>query len=59
MTSQINAKGEEEGEFFSDDDENVDDAMGQAPQQFGFGSNGAQQGGFNFGSANGAKSMDM
>ncbi|KAK3903317.1 armadillo-type protein [Staphylotrichum tortipilum] len=44
--------------YFSDEEENADEAMGQN-QQFGFGSaNGAQQGGFNFG-ANGAESMDM
>lgn len=44
--------------YFSDDEENADEAMGQ-PQQFGFGAaNGAQQGGFNFG-ANGTESMDM
>jgi hypothetical protein len=46
--------------YFSDEDENADDTMGQN-QQFGFGTaaNGTQQqGGFNFG-ANGAESMDM
>lgn len=45
--------------YFSDEEENADEAMGQN-QQFGFGSssNNAQQGGFNFG-ANGAESMDM
>ncbi|KAJ4306257.1 Importin subunit alpha-1 [Collariella sp. IMI 366227] len=44
--------------YFSDEEEAADEAMGQN-QQFGFGSsNGAQQGGFNFG-ANGAESMDM
>ncbi|KAK0614279.1 armadillo-type protein [Immersiella caudata] len=45
--------------YFSDEEENADEAMGQ-PQQFGFGANGAQQGsgGFNFG-ANGTESMDM
>lgn len=42
--------------YFSDEDENADEAMGQP--QFGF-ANGAQQpGGFNFG-ANGTESMDM
>lgn len=48
--------------YFSDEDENADEAMGQPGQpgqQFGFGANGAQQsGGFNFG-ANGSESMDM
>ena len=47
--------------YFSDEEENADEAMGQN-QQFGFGGSssngGAQQGGFNFG-ANGAESMDM
>lgn len=46
--------------YFSDEEETADDAMGQ-PQQFGFGTggaNGAQQSGFNFG-ANGTESMDM
>jgi hypothetical protein len=44
--------------YFSDEEENADEAMGQNPQ-FGFGAaNGTQQGGFNFG-ANGAESMDM
>ncbi|KAK8100906.1 karyopherin alpha-1-like protein [Apiospora kogelbergensis] len=47
--------------YFSDEDENADEAM--APQAqgangtFGFGTNGAQGGGFNF--ANGNDSMDM
>lgn len=46
--------------YFSDEEENADDAMGQT-QQFGLGgtANGTQQqGGFDFG-ANGAESMDM
>ena len=46
--------------YFSDDEENADEAMGQ-PQQFGFGTggaNGAQQGDFSFG-GNGTESMDM
>ena len=47
--------------YFSDEEDNADEAMGQN-QQFGFGGSssngGAQQGGFNFG-ANGAESMDM
>lgn len=47
--------------YFSDDEENADDGMqGQAGQGFGFGTNGAQGGGFNFGGgANGTESMDM
>jgi hypothetical protein len=47
--------------YFSDDEENADEGMGQtqAGQGFGFGTNGAQ-GGFNFGGgANGTESMDM
>lgn len=48
--------------YFSDEDEAADEGMGQAgqagSQSFGFGANGAQ-GGFNFGGANGAESMDM
>jgi len=43
--------------YFSDEEENADEAMGQ-PQQFGFNANGVQQGNFNFG-ANGTESMDM
>ena len=43
--------------YFSDEEENADEAMGQ-PQQFGFNANGVQQGSFNFG-ANGTESMDM
>ncbi|KAK2071710.1 hypothetical protein P8C59_006114 [Phyllachora maydis] len=47
--------------YFSDDEEGADDGLANAnAQQFGFGANGAQQGGFNFaGGANGAESMDM
>ncbi|KAB5545596.1 armadillo-type protein [Coniochaeta sp. 2T2.1] len=48
--------------YFSDEEEAADEGMGQAgqpgSQSFGFGANGAQ-GGFNFGGANGAESMDM
>lgn len=47
--------------YFSDDEENADEGMGQpqAGQGFGFGTNGSQ-GGFNFGGgANGTESMDM
>lgn len=46
--------------YFLDEEENVDEFMGQF-QQFGFGVNGVQQGGqggFNFG-VNGIELMDM
>ncbi|KAK8038130.1 Importin subunit alpha-1 [Apiospora phragmitis] len=47
--------------YFSDEDENADEAMAPQAQAangtFGFGTNGAQGGGFNF--ANGNDSMDM
>lgn len=46
--------------YFSDEDENADDGMAQAQGQngaFGFGANGANQGGFNF--SNEGESMDM